>query len=104
MGLVERDGLSDVDVRDSIAISHAEGFAWIQVLRYLAQTPTGTCRVAGIDQCHPPGLGNRIVHLHLVGRHVKRDIRRVQKVVREELLDHIAFVPAADDEVVNAEL
>ena len=43
-----------------------------------------------------------VVHFHAVVGHVKGDIRHVQEVVGEILLDHIALVTQADDEVVDA--
>jgi len=38
---------------------------------------------------------------HLVAGHIERDIRHVQKVVREVLFDHITFVTEADHEVMD---
>ena len=37
-----------------------------------------------------------------MSRHVERDVRHVQEVVGEVLLDDVALVAAADDEVVDA--
>jgi hypothetical protein len=39
---------------------------------------------------------------HLVEAQVKGDIRVMEKVVREVFLDDVAFVAAADNEIVNA--
>ena len=39
---------------------------------------------------------------HLVEAEVKGDVGVVEKVVREVFLDDVAFVAAADDEVINA--
>ena len=35
-------------------------------------------------------------------RNIESDVRHVQGVVREELLDHVALVAKADDEIVDA--
>jgi cell division protein ZapA (FtsZ GTPase activity inhibitor) len=42
------------------------------------------------------------VHLHAVVREVEGDVGRMQEVVGEILLDDIALVAAADDEVRHA--
>jgi hypothetical protein len=58
--------------------------------------------LAGVEHGHPPGLGVGLVHLHLVLGHVEGDVRHVEEVVGEVLLDHVAAVAEADDEVVDA--
>ena len=42
-----------------------------------------------------------LVDLHAVVGHVEGHIRSVEEVVREELLDHIPLVAAANHEVVD---
>ena len=40
--------------------------------------------------------------LHLVIRDVERNVRHMEEVVREVLLDHVAAIAATDDELLNA--
>jgi len=58
--------------------------------------------LAGVDESNPPRLGDGVVHGHLVGGHVEGDVGGVQEVVGEVLLDDVALIAAADDEVVDA--
>jgi hypothetical protein len=51
-----------------------------------------------------PWLGNGVVDDHLVLRHVKGDVGRMEEVVRKILLDDITLVSAADNEIVDAVL
>ena len=58
--------------------------------------------LTGVDQRDAPGLGVLLVHLHAVGAQIEGDIGEVQEVVGEILLDDIALVAAADDEIIDA--
>ena len=101
---VELDGFGDVDVSDTVAIGHAEGFARGEVLRDAAETAAGAGVVAGVDEGDAPGLGDGVENFHLVIAHVEGDVGHVEEVVGEVLLDDVALVAAADDEVVDAVL
>src|SRR6185436_20751898 len=58
--------------------------------------------VPGVDDGDFTGFGAVLMHFHPVGRHVERYVRHVQKIVREILLDHVALVAGAHDELVDA--
>ena len=65
------------------------------------ETTTGHDVFARIHQHHLPGLALIVVDLHLIGPHVKGDIRYVQKVIGEIFLDDISLVSQANDEIVD---
>src|SRR5579863_2247372 len=44
------------------------------------------------------------MHLHSIVLHIESDIRHMQEIVREVLLDEIAFVSTTNDEVVDSVL
>ena len=96
------DGVADVDVGEAIAIGEAERFIGIEEIAHAAQAASGLRILAGIDQRHTPGFGVLLVHFHPVVLHVEGHVRHVQEVVGEILLDHIALVAQADDEIVDA--
>ena len=58
--------------------------------------------VAGVDQGDAPRLGDALMNLHAVLMHVESDVGHVEEVVGEVLLDDVALVAAANDEVVDA--
>ena len=58
--------------------------------------------LAGVDQGDAPGVGYGVVDGHAVVGEVEGDVGGVQEVVGEELLDDVALVAEADDEVVDA--
>src|SRR5207302_9963213 len=60
--------------------------------------------VACIHQRNAAGFGKRFMSSHLIDMHVEGHIGGIQEIVGEVLLDDIALVPAADDEVINAVL
>jgi hypothetical protein len=76
----------------------------VEVLGDAAEAAAGAGVVAGVDEGDAPGLGDGVVDGHLVVRHVEGDVGGVQEVVGEVLLDDVALVAAADDEVVDAVL
>jgi hypothetical protein len=101
VSLVKGDGSGDVDVGNAIAVGHAERFVAFDELCNFLKPSAGSGLIACVDQRDAPGFGHGVVHRHLVFGHVKGDIRGVQKVVGEVLLDDVALVAAADDEVVD---
>ena len=42
------------------------------------------------------------MYLDSICTHVKCDIRHMQEIIRKIFLDHIPFIPTADDEIINA--
>lgn len=98
--LVEGDGGLDVDVGEAVAIGHQERVFAFEVLCDAAQAASCARVVAGVDQGDAPGLGDGVVHGHLVVGDVEGDVGGVQEVVGEVLLDDVALVTEADDKVV----
>jgi hypothetical protein len=66
-----------------------------------AQATAGHRVGACLDEGDAPGLGGGMVDLHLARAEVEGDVGGVERVVREPLLDDVALVPEADDEVVD---
>ena len=102
MAFVEGDQAGNVDVGNAVAIGKAEGLVVFDKIRNPLETAAGHGVFAGIDERYPPGLGMPFMYFHAVIHHVERYIRHVQEVIGEVLLDDIAFVAAANDEIVNA--
>ena len=63
--------------------------------------PAGLRLRTGVDQRHAPWLGGVLVDGHGVVAHVEGHVGHVQEVVREVLLDHVALVAEAHDEVAE---
>lgn len=99
--LMEGDQGGDVDVADAVAIGEAEVVA-IEVGPDALESAAGHGLLAGVDEGDTPGLGVLLMDLHAVGAQVEGDVGHVQEVVGEVLLDHVALVAAADDEVIDA--
>jgi len=92
----------DVDVADTVAVGEAEVVFVARVLGHALEASAGHGDFAGVHQRHVPGFGAFLVHGHAVGMHAEGDIGHVQEVVGEVLLDQIALVAAADDEVIDS--
>ena len=98
---VERDQLADVDVADAVAVREAEGFV-ADVFGHPLQSSAGHRCLAGVDERHRPRLDLVVAQLrHRLRPQVEPHVRHVQEVVGEEVLDDLALVAAADDEVVD---
>ena len=102
MAAMEFNAGADVNVTDTIAVSHAERFIVLHIFGNPGQSPTGHRLNTGIDQGYVPGFGALLVHFHPVAAHVEGDVGHVQEVVGEVLLDDITLVAAANDEIVDA--
>jgi len=100
--LVKGDGFSDVHIANAIAIGEAEGAFALEIGRHAPEAAAGERFGAGVDQGDAPGFSFAMVHLHLVGGHVKGDIAGMQKVVGEVFLDQVALVAKANNEIVDA--
>ena len=99
---VEFDQCADVDVRNAVAIGHAEGLVAQQMTDAL-QTATGHRLGACVHQGHAPGRNLLFsVEGNPVFSEIHRHIRTVQHEVREIFFDEIALVAEADDELVEA--
>jgi len=102
MSFVEGDRGGDVDVGNTIAIGHTERLVAFHKLRDLSETPTRSGLLASVDESHPPWFGHGVVDRHRVLGHVEGDVGGVKKIIGEVLLDDVALVAAADDEIVDA--
>ena len=99
---MEGDQLGDVDVADAVAIGQAEGVVALNVLGHALEAPTGHGALSSVHQGHTPGFGATLVHVHGVLAHVESDIRHIEKVVGEVLLDLVALVAAADHKIIDS--
>ena len=95
------DQSRDVDVADAIPIRKAE-ILFSEIVLHAAQATSCVGGFASIYQRHAPWLGACLMNFHLVVRHVEGDIRHVQEVIGEVLLDHVAAIAQADDEILDA--
>jgi hypothetical protein len=100
---MEGEFRADIDVGQTIPVGHAKWFAGIQEFANLQKPPAGHGFLAGIHQSHFPGFTAAVVILDPVRRHVECDVRLMQEIIREVLLDHVALVAEADDELADAE-
>src|SRR4051794_9156941 len=99
-GAVVPDERGDVDVGDAVAVGEAERLV-AYVGQDALQAPAGHRLLARLDERDPPRLRRRVVDLHLARAEVEGHVRGVQRVVREPLLDDVALVAEAHDEVVD---
>jgi hypothetical protein len=86
------------DVGQPVAVGQTELLVAHQ-RQHALQPSAGHGLLAGVDERHPPGLGRRLMHLHGPGGQVQGHVAGVQVVVGEVLLDHVAAVAQAHDEV-----
>ena len=102
MGAVEVDQRVQVDVRDSVAIGEQECFV-AEVVADAPYAPAGQGVSPGVDHRDLPRFGPVAVEHHVSAplAEVERDVRRMQKVVREVVLDDLLLVARADDELVE---
>ena len=99
---VERDGGRDVYVGQAVSVRHAELVLALYVVRDTLQASARERALARIDERDPPRLGSLLTHVDRVVFEVEGDVGHVEREVGEVLLDHVAAVAAADDEVVHA--
>jgi hypothetical protein len=103
VGAVEPDQVLDVDLRDAVAIGHAEGLV-AEIVAQAPQPAAGLSLQASVHQRHAPGLRAADMGRDIVLRIVEGHVGHVQPVVREELLDHVALVAERENELVDAAL
>src|SRR5215471_6714401 len=97
---VKTDEFPNIDVADAVAIGHAE--VRINVTSHPLEPAPRHGVLARIHQRHAPWFDMLLMNLHCVVLHVEGNVRHVQEVVGEVLLDHVALVAAADNEFVYA--
>src|SRR5260221_1229270 len=102
LAAVESDAFGDVDIAYAVAVGQAEILVVTQIGQDLLDAAADHGAFAGIDQGDRPGFSILAQNVHLVFAQVESDVGLVQEVVREILLDHIALVAEADDEIVDA--
>src|SRR5688572_5711881 len=96
---VKREKLADIDVPDAVAVGETE-VAFIDVIPYAPEPSACLGRLARVDERDLPWLCAVLMNLELVVLHIERDVRHVQKVVGEVLLDQVPLVAEAHDEFV----
>ena len=96
---VERDQSGDIDIGDPVAIGHAKAFVRVEIAANPLQTPARHRGDTSIHQRDPPRFGVVCVVDDLTTARIHRQVGFVQHVVGEILLDHIAAIAKADDEV-----
>src|SRR6185503_4052524 len=102
VAVMEADQFADVHIADAVAIGEAEGILAGQMRADALEAAAGLRVLAGVNERHAPGFGLLLMHDHRVVGHVEGDVRHMQEVVREILLDDVALVATADHEVVGA--
>ena len=101
LGSVEFDQCSDIHVGDAVAVGAAEVLVG-DILGDALETTAGLGVEAGVDESDPPWLSHGLVDFHPVLTKVEGDVRRVEEIVGEELLDDISPVATADHEFSDA--
>ena len=97
---VELDEVVEVDVGHPVAVGHEERVV-TDVLANPVE-PTGRLRrLPGVDQRDSPVVACGLQHLHAVRGEVDGQVRRHGQRVGEVLLDVLALVAEADDEVAE---
>ena len=86
VGAVEGEQRRDVDVGDAVAVGQQERLA-AEVAGDALDASAGLRVGAGVDERDAPGLDLAVVDLHAALLQVERDVRVVQDVVGEVLLD-----------------
>ena len=102
-GLVLPDDGGDVDVADAVAVGEKKGVVIAEVFLDLADAGGGHGLLAGV------GEGDGPVFLAMVrvkfhgglGAEAQRGVARVPQVIAEVVLDHLALVAQAEDEVLE---
>ena len=87
-----------VDVGHTVAVGEAE-LLIAQVRQHPPQPPARSRLLTGVDHGYPPPLAAVAVNLDGAGRQIEGHVACVEVVVGEVLLDHVALVAGADDEV-----
>src|SRR5258705_7250464 len=95
------DELPDVDISDAIAIGKTERVVISDVRQRPLDTSARFGLGAGINQRHPPRLRSLGMKVDLIVLEIDRDVRGVQEILREILLDQIPFVSKADHELID---
>ena len=92
--------LRNIDVGYPITVGKAESFL-AKVLSHALQPAARAGHLTRVYQSDTPWFGMALVNMHAVLHHIEGDVRHVQEVVGEILLDDIALVTQTDDEIGN---
>ncbi len=101
MFTMETDRLRDVHIGNAIPVRKAEGVV-LDAIDHALQTAACHGALACVDERHPPIVGIVTMRDHRPLGQGKSHIGHMQRVVREELLDHMPLVAKADCEVLYA--
>ena len=91
----------EVHVRNAIAIGEHKRLI-PDIILHALDASAGHGVEAGVDDGHAPRLVHVVMDLHLVVAEVEGDVRIMQEVVREILLDDVLLVAGQNDEIVVA--
>src|SRR5262249_48705995 len=89
------------DVRNAIAICECEEWIVGYIRQDSLQATTGLGLISSIDQCDVPRLCGLSMHLEPILRQMKCNVRHVDEIIGEILLDKIALVAQANDELID---
>ena len=99
---MESSEITDVDVADTVAVGHHEGFV-TYVLSDAPDAPAGHGVQTGVHHRHFPGLGVLVVIDDLVvAAEIEGNVGMVEEVVGKPVFDHVLFVTGAHDKVIEA--
>ena len=101
MLLVEAQKPLQIHIRHAVTVGQHEGLIPDVALNPL-DAAAGHGIETGIHHRHLPVLRGIVVHLHLVVGHVEGDVRIVQKIIGEKLLDDILLIARQDDKLPEA--
>src|SRR5690606_38438745 len=90
----------NVHICDAVPISETESIIIPKKFLDPPQPSSSLRRLPGIHQRYLPRLGETTMHFHRAMGQINCHIGLMQKVIVEILLNHIALVPKAYDEIV----
>ena len=101
---VEGDGRRYVDVAYTIPVRHAKRILTLEIMGYSSEPSSRTRIIPCIDQSYAPWLCHTLMNLHSILFHIESDVRHVQEIIREILLDEVSLISATNDELVDSVL
>lgn len=97
--LVKLYQFANIHVANAISVGQAKGLIAYVLLDSL-DAATSHRFVSGINKRHLPWLGVILMNLHIVLSQVEGDVRVIQEIIGEILLDDFSAVTAANNEFV----
>src|SRR5262245_37401051 len=97
---MEADTGGKIHVAHTIPVRHAERL----VPKVVADAPeAAACHrvLAGVNDRHAPVFDTTAEHVHAIGPQVKTQVRLMEKVIGEVILDLVTAIPAANHEIAD---